>query len=73
MVWKRQEYELVLVIILHVLLLYHKNRHWYVKHTKYTARRHGCSAGIEIEVVVVWVVEIDEISMWGIGVDLTSV
>ena len=29
-VWKRQEYELVVVIILYVLLRYHKNMYWYV-------------------------------------------
>ena len=34
---------------------------------------HDCSGGIEINLLVVWVVEIDVISMWGIGVDLILV
>ena len=37
----------------------------------YTARKwHGFSVGIELDLVVVWVVEIDLISEWGIGGDL---
>ena len=39
-----------------------------------TARkRHGFSVGIDIDLVVVWVVELAVISVWGIGVDLISV
>ena len=39
-----------------------------------TARKwHGFSVGIEIGLVVVWVVDIDVISVWGIGVDTISV
>ena len=34
---------------------------------------HDFSVGIEIFLVVVWVVEIDVTSVWGIGVDLISV
>ena len=34
---------------------------------------HGSKVGIEINLVVVWVVEIDGISAWGIGVDMISV
>ena len=30
------------------------------------------SVGIEIDLVVVWVVEIGVISVWGIGVDVIS-
>ena len=33
---------------------------------------HGFSVGIEIDLVVVWVVEINVISVWGIGVDLIA-
>ena len=39
-----------------------------------TARkRHGFNVGIDIDLVVVWVVEIDVISVSWIGVDLISV
>ena len=39
-----------------------------------TARKlYGFSVGIEIDLVVVWVVEIDVNSVWGIGLDLISV
>ena len=39
-----------------------------------TARKlHGFSVGIEIDLVVVWVVEMDVFSVWGIGVGLISV
>ena len=39
-----------------------------------TARKwHGFSVSIEIDLVVACVVEIDVISMWGIGFDLISV
>ena len=34
---------------------------------------HGFSVGIEIDLVVVWVVDTDLISVWGIGIDLISV
>ena len=30
-----------------------------------TRKRHGFSVGIEIDLVVVWVVEIDVVSVWG--------
>ena len=34
-VWKREEeYELVHVIMLYVLLVYHKNMYWSVQHAK---------------------------------------
>ena len=35
-------------------------------------KSHGFSVGIEINLVVVWVVEIAVISVWGVGVDLIS-
>ena len=66
-VWKRQEeYELVLVIILYILLLYVSHEHVLVCITRKVTRS-------EIDMDVVWVIEIDGISVWGIGVDFISV
>ena len=70
-VWTRQEqYELVLVFTLNVLLLYHRNMYPYVKHAKLHG---GFSADIEIEFAVPWVVEIKMVSVWEVGTDLISV
>ena len=68
-VWKCQEYELVLVLNLHVsLLLYHKSMYWYICIAQSIPARkwHGFSVGIEIGLIVALVVEIDVISVWGL-------
>ena len=39
-VWKRQEqYEMVLVIVLYVWLLYHRNMYWYITRASNTAQK----------------------------------
>ena len=55
--------ELAVEIILYVLLLCHKNMYWYLwEKSSAAGKLHGFSVGIEIDVVVVWVVEMDVIS-----------
>ena len=57
--------------MLYVLLLHH----WYMYNTqRNTARKwHDFGVDIEIDFVIVYMVELDKISVWGIGVDLISV
>ena len=41
---------------------------------KYTSRKLHCfGVGVEIDLVVAWVVEMNLISVWGIGIGFTSV
>ena len=72
-VWKHQEYLRVDTRNYIIRITAVSQEHALVSITHTSRKLREFSVGIKIDLVFVWVVEIDAILEWGIGVDLISV